>query len=142
MAHESRFDFAAIARVTGIIVVVTGIIGFAVPALLTIALKLGHTGTVSGHEVFRFGYWAVAWGLTVWQGSWMLRRVHERIIDDMMVVAVLAAVLLLIVKFVIALVYEPTNRAGELLPLVTSIDVGGALMLILVAFIGARVNKY
>jgi hypothetical protein len=141
-SREARFDWAAILRTTAIIVGITAVFGFAVPAGLTVALRLYNTGRVAGHELYRWAFWAVAWGLTVWQGAVMIRRVHERIVDDMLVASVVCAVLLLIVKFVIALVYVPISSEGALLPLITSIDAVGAVALFVVALIAARINRY
>lgn len=139
---EPRFDWPAIFRAVGIIVVGTGIIGFAVPPLLTIALQLGNTGHIAGHDAFRWGYWAAAWALTIWQGSWMLRTVGDRIWDDMVVVAALTAILLVAIKIVTALIYQPISSEGELLRVMTPIDTGGALILVVVALIGAGTNRF
>ena len=142
MADEARFDWGAILRASAIIIAGTAAFGFIVPVVITVAFKLGNTGPVSGHVAFTWGYWAVAWGLTVWQGAWMLREVHERIIDDMLVTSILVALVLLIVKIVIALVFEPINSEGDLRPIFTAFDAGGALILLVVALIGARANRY
>lgn len=141
-AEEARFEWGAIARATGIIVGGTALIGVAVPLALTIALGLGHTGRVAGNDIYRWGFWAVAWALTLWQGTTMLRRVHDQIIDDMIITAVLSAVVLFFVKLMLNLTLEPLNEQGALLPVVTAIDTGGALVLVLVAIISARVNRF
>ncbi len=141
-AEEARFDWGAIARATGIIVGGTALIGVIVPLALTVLLKLGHTGRVSGNDIYRWGFWAVAWALTLWQGTTMLRRVHDAIIDDMIVTAVLSAVILFFVKLLLNLTLEPLNEQGALLPVVTAIDTGGALVLVVVAIISARVNRF
>ncbi len=142
MAEERRFDWGAILTAAAIIVGVTAALGLIVPAVLTLGLGLGHTGRVAGHDAYRWGFWAVAWALTIWQGAVMLRKVHERIVDDMLVTSIIAAVALFLVKMVIGLVYEPLSGRGTLLPIVTSLDTGGALILVLVALIGARVNRF
>lgn len=72
----------------------------------------------------------------------MIREVHERIIDDMLVTSAIAAVALIIFKFVIWIAYEPIGSEGQRLFAITGIDAGGALMLIVVAMIGARANRY
>ncbi len=72
----------------------------------------------------------------------MIRQVHERIIDDMLVTSVIAAVVLIIVKFIVWIAYEPVGSEGQPLFAITGIDAGGALMLIVVAMIGARANRY
>ena len=141
-AEEARFDWGAIARATGIIVGGTALIGVIVPLALTVLLKLGHTGRVAGNDIYRWGFWAVAWALTLWQGTTMLRRVHDAIIDDMIVTAVLSAVILFFVKLLLNLTLEPLNEQGALLPVVTAIDTGGALVLVVVAIISARVNRF
>jgi hypothetical protein len=142
MAEEPRFDIPAIFRALAIIVGVTGLFGFLVPVIVTLAFKLVNTGPAAGNEIFRWAFWAVAWALTIWQGSVMLRRVHDAIIDDMILTAAIAAVLLLIIKFIMALVYVPVRSNGELVPLLSTIDMGGALILIVVAVIGSRANRF
>lgn len=142
MADEPRFDWPAILRACLIIVGGTALVGFAVPPALTLALGLTHTGHIAGNDFFRFGFWAVSWVLTIWQGSSMLKRVSDQIIDDMLVTAVIVAFVLMFVKVAVALIYEPLNGQDELLPVVTALDTGGALVLIVVALIAARVNRF
>lgn len=139
---EPRFDWSAIFRAAAIIIVGTAILGFAVPPAITLAQQLGHTGRVAGNDLFRWGFWAVAWALTIWQGAWMRRQVGDRIWDDMVVVAAIVAVALMLTKIMIALIYEPISSEGDLLPVVTSIDTGGALILVVVALIGAGTNRF
>lgn len=137
-ADEPRFDFPAIARAAGIIVGGTTIFGFAVPAIVTLVFDptSSFTGPAASSIIFTWAFWGVAWALTIWQGSWMLRAVgHDSILDDMLVLSVVAAVLLLIVKIMVSLIYEANN-------IFTGFDVGGALVLLVVAFVGARANRY
>jgi hypothetical protein len=140
--EESRFDWGAIGRASLIIIGVTAVFGLVVPVVGAMAIADWDTLKVSGNEIYRWAYWAIAWGLTVWQGSWMIRHVHERIIDDMLVTSVIAAIVLIIVKVVVWIAYEPTGSEGQRLFAVTGIDAGGALMLVVVAMIGARINRY
>jgi len=142
MAEEPRFDWPAILRVTGIVVGGPAVIGLVIPPLATLALGLYNTGTVAGNEIYRWLFWAIAWGLVIWQGSWMLRRVGDKIIDDMLVMSMMAAVALIIVKIVIAIAYVPIDANRQPLPIVTFIDTGGALVLIVVALIAARTNRF
>ncbi len=139
MAEEPRFDWSAIFRAAA--VVTGGVIAYSiiVPIGATLALKLVDTGRVAGHEFFRWGFWGLAWALIVWQGSWMLKHVHERIIDDMLVTGALTAVVLLITIIVVALVYGSKENP---VALITAIDAGGALMLFVVALVAARINRY
>jgi hypothetical protein len=142
MADQPRFEWGKIFLAVALIVGITTAVGFAVPAGLTLALKLGHTGIVAGSDLFRWGFWVVAWLLTFWQGMTMLRTIHDAIVDDMVVTAGIAALLLMIVRMFISLVYEPMNGQGELLPVITALDTGGALMMVVVALISARINRY
>jgi hypothetical protein len=143
MAEEPRFDWRAIIRAVALIAGITAAVGFIIPAAVTPVFRLYHTGRVAGHDLYRWGFWVVAWALTFWQASSMLRRVHDAIIDDMALAAVVSGVVLLVVKAVITLVYEPTNSEGQLLPFpFTATDVGGALVMVIVALIGSRINKY
>lgn len=135
MSEESRFDWGGIFRSSAIIVGGAAVLGFAIPPVATLALSLYNTGTVAGNDIYRFVYWATAWGLTVLQGSWMLRQVGDRIIDDMLVTSIISALGLTIIKFIIWIVYAPEQPF-------TTLDAGGALLLIVVALIAARANKY
>ena len=146
MADEPRFDIPEILRATAFIVGIPAVIGLVIPVLGAVAVGSLNTLNISGHEIYNLGFWAIAWGVTVWQGSQMLKRVHDRIIDDMLVTAIISSVGLLIIKVVIWFLYEPTrfNAAGEatILPLITAIDAGAALVLVVVALVGARANRY
>jgi hypothetical protein len=142
MAEEPRFDWPAIFRVVGIIVGGAAAVGFVAPLAITPAFKLYNTGIVAGNEIYQWAYWVVAWGLTIWQGAWMLRRVGDKIIDDMLVVSLIAAPVLVVIKLIIALAYLPVGSEGQPLTILTGIDAGGALMLIVIALVAARINKY
>jgi hypothetical protein len=135
MAEEPRFDWSGIIRSTAIIVGGAAALGFAIPPIATLAFGLYNTGTVAGNDIYRIVYWAMAWGLTVLQGAWMLRHVGDRIIDDMLVIAILSALGLVIVKFIVWLVFEPVEPF-------TGLDAGGALLLVVVALIAARANRF
>jgi hypothetical protein len=137
MAEEPRFDWPAIFRIVGIVVAGAVAIGLIVPPVATMAFKLYNTGIVADNEIYQVAYWVVAWGLTVWQGSWMLRRVGDKIIDDMLVMSIIAAPILVVLKIVINLIYMPIESG-----ILSGIDAGGALLLIVVALISARINKY
>lgn len=142
MAEEPRFDWPSILRSIAIIAGVTGLLGFALPPALTLALTLYKTGFVAGNDLFTWGFWAVAWILTFVQGAWILRHVGTKIIDDMLVVAIGSAFLLFVLKLIIAFVYEPISPDGKALPIANGIDAGGAVMLVIVALIAARANRY
>jgi len=136
-ANEPRFDFPAIARAAAVIIGGTAVFGFAVPALITILFDPTSSSTTPAvsNVIFTWAFWGVSWGLTVWQGAWMLRDVGDRILDDVVVLAVICAIVLLIVKIMIALIYEAES-------IFTGFDVGGALVLLVVALIGARANRF
>lgn len=136
-ADEPRFDIPAIARAAAIIIGGTTLFGFAIPALITILFDPTSSSTtpVVSNVIFTWVFWGLSWGLTLWQGAWMVRTVGDRILDDSVVLAVICAVVLLIVKIAIALVYEAEN-------IFTGFDVGGALVLLVVALIGARANRF
>jgi hypothetical protein len=142
MAEEPRFSWPAIFRVVGIVVGVTAAVGLVIPLAVTPAFKLYNTGVVAGNEIYQWAFWVVAWALTIWQGAWMLRRVGDKIIDDMLVVSLIAAPALVVIKLIIAFAYQPIGSDGQPLTILTAIDAGGALMLIVVALVGARINKY
>jgi hypothetical protein len=135
MEEEPRFNWPAIFRVVGIVVAGPVALGLIVPPIATLALKLYTTGIAADNEIYQWAYWVVAWGLTIWQGSWMLRRVGDKIIDDMLVMSMIAAPILVVLKMIINLIYAASQILG-------AADAGGALVLIVVALIGARVNKY
>jgi len=136
-ADEPRFDIPAIARAAAIIIGGTTLFGFAIPALITILFDPTSSSTtpVVSNAIFTWAFWGLSWGLTLWQGAWMVRTVGDRILDDSVVLAIICAVVLLIVKIAIALIYEAEN-------IFTGFDVGGALVLLVVALIGARANRF
>ena len=142
MSEEPRFDWPSIFRASGIIIGVTVAIGFIVPVVGSLALGLSKTGYVAGNALFSWAFWVIAWSLTIWQGAWILRHVGDKIIDDMLVVAVICALALIVIKFIIGLVYDPLDAAGQRLFPISAIDAGGALMLLVVALIAARINRY
>lgn len=144
MAEDHRFDWGAIFRACGIIAGGSAAYGLIVPIAGAFVDGNGNawtTQTVAGHEIYLWLFWAIAWGLTVWQGAWMIRHVHDRIIDDMLVTSVLCSILLIISRFIVWVVYTPTRAGDPILPL-TGIDAGGALILIVVALVAARINRY
>jgi hypothetical protein len=150
MAEDSRFDWHAITRAAAFIVIITGAFGLIVPVAGALAVGPWDTLKISGSEIYRFAYWAIAWGLTIWQGQSMLNRVgHDKIIDDMLVTAAIVAVALILIKFVIWIAYQPINYDPATYNpanldyqfAITAIDAGGALLLIVVALIGARINQ-
>jgi hypothetical protein len=142
MAEEPRFDWPTIWRSIAIIVGIPAVIGFAAPPLLTLAFGQVNTGYAAGNELFNWGFWIIAWGLTFAQAAYFLRHVGDKIIDDMLVVAIISAFLLVIIKLTVAIIYLPISADGKILPLMTGIDAGGALLMVLVALIGARMNRY
>jgi len=135
MSEEPRFDWGGILRSSGIIIGGPALIGFLVPLIVTPLFSLGTTQVVTDNVIFWIVYWAVAWGLTFMQGAWMLRNVGDKIIDDMLVIAIISALGLVILRFVIWLVYEPQQAF-------TTLDAGGALLLVVVALIAARTNRF
>jgi len=142
MADEPRFDWPTIARAVAIIVGGCALIGFAAPPLITLAFSLGNTGYAAGNQFFSWGFWIAAWALTFAQGAYFLRHVGEKVIDDMLVVAIISALLLVVIKFAVAIIYQPITQDGKFLPIMTTADAGGALMLVVIALIAARMNRY
>lgn len=142
--QEPRFDRRAILRALLVIVGGTALAALLVPVAGALIDGDGPltTENVSGHTIYQWGIWVLAWGLTIWQGAWMLRTVGEKIIDDMLVTGILAAVLLVVVKVVVWIIYWPLDSTGTRLAPITPIDVGGALLMLVVAVIAARVNRY
>lgn len=135
MSEEPRFDWSGIFRSSGIIIGGAALVGFLVPVIVTPLFSLGTTQVVADSSLYWIAYWAVAWGLTFVQGAWMLRNVGDRIIDDMLVIAIISALGLVILRFVIFLVYESHQ-------IFTMLDAGGAVLLIVVALIAARTNRF
>jgi hypothetical protein len=72
----------------------------------------------------------------------MIRHVGDRIIDDMLVTSIFAAITLIIVKCIVWLVFEPIGAVGQQLLPITAIDAAGGLMLVVMALVGARINRY
>jgi len=146
---ERRLDWPAILRSAGIVFAVTTAYALIVPIIGALLVReiipLPYDWDVlkiSGHEIYRALYWILAWGLIIWRGSVMIREVHERIIDDMLVASALTAVAMLAVKFIVWIFYEPVSSDGVRLFPITGFDVGGALLLLVVGLIAARINRY
>ena len=141
---EGRFDWRAIARVCGIIVGVTAAFALVAPIVGAFIDGNGPIGpfTIAGNVIYRWLFWAIAWGLTIWQSGWMLRQVGERIVDDMLVTSIICAVALMIIKVAVWLAFEPAAADGTLLLPITGIDAAGGLMLVVIALVGARMNRY
>jgi hypothetical protein len=141
---EGRFDWRAIARVCGIIIGIVTVFALATPIGGAYIDGNGPIGpfTVAGNVIYRWLFWAIAWGLTIWQSGWMLREVGERIVDDMLVTSIIVAVVLMILKVVVWLIYAPVFEDGSPQLPITGIDAAGGLMLIVIALIGARMNRY
>ncbi len=144
-------NWPAIFRAVAIIVGITAIVAFAVPVVGAVIDGDGplDTGNITGHEIYRVGVWVIAWVATIAAGAWMLRNVHTRIIDDMLVAAILAAMLLLIVRIVIGFVFEPRTNwepdpAGNntLIVFPTFIEVACAALMVVLGMVAARVNAY
>jgi hypothetical protein len=142
MTEEPRFDWPTIFRSVAIIVGASALVGFAIPPLLTLAFGMYNTGYAAGNDIFNWGFWIAAWIATFVQGAYFLKHVGTKIVDDMLVVAIGSMILLVIVKFIVAIVYLPITQDGQPLPLMTGIDAGGALMIVVVALIAARMNRY
>ena len=147
---DDAYDWPAITRAAAFIVVITGAFGLIVPVAGALAVGPWDTLKISGSEIYRFAYWAIAWGLTIWQGQWMLNEVgHDKIINDMLVTAAIVAVVLVVIKFIVWIVYQPINYDPATYNpanldyqfAITAIDAGGALLLVVVALIGARINQ-
>jgi len=144
---ESRFDWPAILRASGIIIGGPTLYGFIIPVVIALAFTVS-IRAISANEIYRWIFWLIAWGLTVLQGSWMLREVHDRIIDDMLVTSILSAVVLVVIKIITAFIFDPRpdyvgpTNPGDPLPIITAIDAGGAMIMVVVGLVAARVNKY
>jgi hypothetical protein len=144
MAEEPRFDWPSITKSVGIVVGVTTALALIVPIAGALADGDGPLSTrnISGNEIYRWGFWIVAWVLTFLQGSWMLKHVGDRVIDDMLVISIIAAVVLILIRFVVWIIYDPMTSTGERLFAISAIDAGGALLLVVVGLIAARFNRY
>lgn len=139
---EPRFDWPAIGSALLVIVLVPTIYAFAVPPLAGMALNMPSTGPIAGNDIYRWGFWGLAWGMIIWRGAWMARVVHERIVDDMLVTSAAAAAILLGVKFLIWVFYAPVNANNELISFITPIDTLAAVVALGIAWLGARANRY
>jgi hypothetical protein len=142
--EESRFDWGSIFKSVAIVVGGTAALALLAPVGGALADGDGplSTRTISGHEIYRWMFWIVGWALTFLQGAWMLRNVGDHIIDDMLAISIISAIGLLVVKFVVWLLYDPTTSTGQSLFFFEAIDAGGALLLIVVGLIAARFNRY
>jgi len=142
MAEEPRFDWPTIIRSVAIIVGASAIVGFAIPPVITVVFGLYNTGYAAGNEFYNWGYWVAAWIATFVQGAYFLRHVGDKIVDDMLVVAIVSMIVLVVVKFIVAIVYLPITEDGQPIGLMTGIDAAGALAIVVVAMVAARMNRY
>jgi hypothetical protein len=147
---DDAYDWPAIIRAAATIVIITGAFGLIVPVVGALAVGSWDTLKISGSEIYMFAFWAIAWGVTIWQAQWMRNQVgQDSIINDMLVTVAIVAVALIIIKLIVWVIYEPIKydpatydpanliRRGP----ITAIDAGGALLLAVVALIGARINQ-
>ncbi|MGF1506921.1 MAG: hypothetical protein GYB64_09770 [Chloroflexi bacterium] len=152
---ERQFDWPAIGRASAIIFAAAAAFGLLAPVigavLVNEVIPLGTDWTtlnISGSFIYMFLFWAIAWAVTFIMGQWMINIVHERIIDDMIATALVTSIMLIVLRIVIWLIYEPTRYDVNLPPegvprfFFTEVDAGGVLFLFLVAFLAARVNQY
>ena len=139
---QPRLDWRAIGRSVLIIVLSAALFAFVVPIVGALAIDSWDTLNITGSEIYRWLFWIVAWVVIFVQGSWMLRHVHEAIVNDLLVVTAIADVLLFALKFIVWLVFWPISEEGVRLFAITGIDVFGAVGAILIAFVAARVNQY
>lgn len=156
-SDERVLDLGAMARALAIIVIIPAVYAFAVPPLLGTAFGHAHTGPIAGNQIYRWLYWVIAWGLILWQGSWMRQAVHDRIFDDMAITAVIAIGILLGVKFVTWFVFNPVigctlppeqitveNVAQVCSPVsfITIVDVLAAVVGVILSIVGALANRF
>ncbi|NDJ52373.1 MAG: hypothetical protein GYB68_04700 [Chloroflexi bacterium] len=139
---EGRFDWGEIGRAAVLIIAAAAVVMWTVPLIGALLNETGSTSPMAGNEVYRWAIWAVAWVVTIWQGQVLIKKVGDRIIDDMLAVSIIAAIVLLVLKLFSAVAYVPVGSEGQNLAVLTFIDLGGALMLVVVAMIGARINRY
>lgn len=139
---QPRLDWRAIGRSVGIIVGAVAIFAFLVPVVGAIAVTEWDTLIITGSEIYRWLFWIIAWAMIFIQGSWMLKHVHEAIVNDLLVITALVDVLLFIVKFAVWFIFWPIAEDGTRLFAITGIDAFGAVGAIIVAFVAARVNQY
>jgi hypothetical protein len=147
---NDAYDWPAIIRAAATIVIITGAFGLIVPVVGALAVGPWDTLKISGSDIYIFAFWAIAWGLTIWQAQWVKNQVGEdSIINDMLVTVAIVAVALIIIRLIVWVIYDPIrydpatyNPANlDYRGPITAIDAGGALLLAVVALIGARINQ-
>lgn len=139
---QPRLDWRAIGRSVFFIVGAATVFAFAVPPAGALVVDRWDTLTITGSEIYRWLFWVIAWGMIFIQGSWMLKHVHEAIVNDLLVITVLVDIALFIVKFAVWFLFWPTAADGTRLFAITGIDAFGAVGAIIIAFVAARVNQY
>lgn len=147
---DDAYDWPAIIRAAATIVIITGAFGLIVPVAGALAVGPWDTLKISGSEIYMFAFWAIAWGVTIWQSQWVRNQVgQDSIINDMLVTVAIVAVALIIIRLIVWVIYDPIrydpatyNPANlDYRGPITAIDAGGALLLAVVALIGARINQ-
>ena len=137
-----RFDWPEILKA----VIVTGIgsliYAVAVP-IIGALLGSGNTGPTAGNDIFLWTSRGVLWALIIWRGAAMGRVVGDRIVDDMLVSAVLASGVWLVIKIVvIVLIYGAVKADGTPVALVDLNDLLGIVAALVISWLGAKANRY
>ena len=103
----------------------------------------GDTGPTAGNDIFLWIFRAVLWGLIIWRGTAMGSVVGDRIVDDMVVTAAIAAVVWLLAKVIIVvLIYQAVGPDGTSNSLVEINDLLAMGAAIFISWLGAKANRF
>jgi hypothetical protein len=139
--NEGRFSWPHIFRAAGIIVGGAAVVAVAAPLIWAFSDGNGPASTADGfsNTLVLWLVWAVAWGLTFLMGQRMIKEVGDKIIDDMLVTGITAALGILIVKVVTWIFY--VQGLSTVLP-ISPVDGASFLVTVVVALVAARINQY
>lgn len=135
-----RFDWGEIIKAVVIVGVGSLIYALAVP-MIGALLGGGSTGPTAGNDIFLWTSRGLLWALVIWRGAAMLRVVGDRIVDDMLVVAVISSVVWLVIKaVVIVTVFQAVRADGTPVSLIDVNDLLAVGAAVLISWLGAKAN--
>lgn len=136
-----RFDWGEITKNVVVISIAVAVVAFGVPVAGAL-IGSGNTGPTAGNDLFHWVLRAVLWAMIIWRGSRMVLIVGDRIVDDMLVTAVITGAIWLVIKVAMLLVYQGVGPDGMPVPLLHVNDAFGLVTALLISWLGAKANQY
>ena len=103
----------------------------------------GSATVFAGNDIFLWIFRAVLWGLIIWRGTAMGSVVGDRIVDDMVVTAAIAAVVWLLAKVIIVVIIfqavGPDGTSNSPIEINDLLAMGAAVF---ISWLGAKANRF